>query len=133
MQDFRQIELLAAPWLDPFIEHTCLASENDNDIPSMARSTLTELMNNNMQLLEEAITDEKMKLFESLLLKTRDSRTLDLLTALCYCNKTPVISNQGKNPGHYDEDVVTASSMMRLGRVDCALCRPDFADFHRAL
>jgi hypothetical protein len=38
---FRQNELLAAAWLDTFIEHTCLVSADCNDIPSMARNTLT--------------------------------------------------------------------------------------------
>jgi hypothetical protein len=63
MQDHRQNELYASPWIEMVINHTC------DEIDVSADLLLTQLLDSNDRLLNKVITEDTVTRFENLVLR----------------------------------------------------------------
>ena len=91
-KNYKQNEMYISQWMDLFFDQA-MKTGDENDL--YAEATLTELLNNNKQLLDKQINKETIKKFIDLCIsEDRHARFITFLTALCSCNGEPVSTNQ---------------------------------------
>jgi hypothetical protein len=92
IQEYRPNELQASQWLSLIMEQS-LKTREYNDIQS--GRTLTELIDNNKRILESRIKADTISQFiRNLVDNERDSKSINILRAICICDGKPMIKNQ---------------------------------------
>lgn len=92
IQEYRPNEMYASQWLELFMDQA-IRTNKDNDI--QASRTLTELIDNNKRILESRIEKSVIKQFiDYLATHDRDTKTANILRAICVCDGKPMIKNQ---------------------------------------
>lgn len=92
IQEYRPNELYASQWLGLFMYQSIMTKGN-NDI--QAGRTLTELIDNNKRILESRIEEGIIRDFiYNLATQEKDTKTVDILRAICICDGKPMIKNQ---------------------------------------
>lgn len=92
IQEYRPNELYASQWLELFLDQA-IRTNKDNDI--QASRMLTELIDNNKRILESRIEKTVINQFINYLTShDRDTKTVNILRAICICDGKPMIKNQ---------------------------------------
>lgn len=92
IQEYRPNELYASQWLELFMDQA-IRTNKDNDI--QASRMLTELIDNNKRILESRIEKTVINQFINYLAThDRDTKTVNILRAICICDGKPMIKNQ---------------------------------------
>lgn len=92
IQEYRPNELYASQWLELFMDQA-IRTNKSNDI--QASRTLTELIDNNKRILESRIEKSVINQFINYLAThDRDTKTVNILRAICICDGKPMIKNQ---------------------------------------
>lgn len=92
IQEYRPNELYASQWLGLFM-YQSIKTNGANDI--QAGRTLTELIDNNKKILESRIESGIISDFiYNLATQEKDTKTVDILRAICICDGKPMIKNQ---------------------------------------
>lgn len=91
IMEFRPNELYASQWLNLLIEYSL--SGLDDSLG--AKSTLTELIDNNERILEAQIKKSTIDKFIFNLIESKgDKKYIDILQAICICSGKPMAKNQ---------------------------------------
>ena len=92
IQEYRPNELHASQWLTLIMSQS-LETREYNDI--QAGRTLTELIDNNQRILESRIERDTIdKFINNLVTEERESKSVNILRAICICDGKPMIKNQ---------------------------------------
>ena len=91
IQEIRTNELYASQWLDMIIDYSLRDTQN----LLHAKVTLTEMIDNNEQILTTQIKEATIaKFIEYLLASYADEQAINILRATCVCEGKPVLKNQ---------------------------------------
>ena len=92
MQKYRPNELYAFQWVTLILDQ---AMNQYSRKENHARETLTELINNNKDIVETKIDVETIsKILQFLIQKKKNWKYVAILSALCICQDRPMINNQ---------------------------------------
>ena len=91
VQDNRANEMYCAQWMGLMLAHTERTSRSGVLRPE---ETLTEIMSDNLELLEHHLSNELLAQLLSLMKQSRRHHFVTLVTVLCTCQGVPVPRNQ---------------------------------------
>mmetsp|Transcript_11845 Transcript_11845/g.18234 ORF Transcript_11845/g.18234 Transcript_11845/m.18234 type:complete len:401 (-) Transcript_11845:5665-6867(-) len=81
-----------AQWISHFFHQSMMTTDKNN---LMAEGTITEILDNNKQLLDKQINDTVIRnIVDNCASSSKNMRFLNLLSALCSCNGEAIGSNQ---------------------------------------
>ncbi len=90
-RDERPNEIFASQWLDLFMRQSMESTEDNN---LCAEPTLTELVDNNTDILKNRITEDTINRFIEVIVKAeKHAKYVNLLIALVNCEGEAIVDN----------------------------------------
>ena len=91
-KDNEHNKFYVAQWISHFFDQSMMTNEQNN---MLAQDTITELLDNNKQLLDKQIKTQTIRnIIQNCSDNLKNEKFLNLLSALCQCNGEAIVSNQ---------------------------------------